>query len=157
MSCSVERFGPARLYRTLRLWSLLRRSVGRRYLALVTDYDGTIASKGRASAAALHAIARLRASGRRSILVTSSNAVVSLSPSIRSLSKMGSPACDCIAAIPDDISCPVAATPENGRQRVNHLPVISDGRLEGVFSRSNVLRLPADSCEIPQGRPHKDR
>ena len=72
-----------------------------RYLALVTDYDGTIASKGRASAAALHAIARLRASGRRSILVTSSNAVVSLSPSIRSLSKMGSPACDCIAAIPD--------------------------------------------------------
>ena len=41
-----------------------------RYLALVTDYDGTIATKGRASAAALHAIARLRASGRRAILVT---------------------------------------------------------------------------------------
>ena len=50
MSCSVERFGPARLYRTLGLSNLLRRSVGRRYLALVTDYDGTIASKRRASA-----------------------------------------------------------------------------------------------------------
>ena len=36
-----------------------------RYLALVTDYEGTIASKGRASASAFHAIARLRASGRR--------------------------------------------------------------------------------------------
>ena len=41
-----------------------------RYLALATDYDGTIAINGRASPAALHAIARLRASGRRAILVT---------------------------------------------------------------------------------------
>jgi hypothetical protein len=41
-----------------------------RYLTLATDYDGTIATQGRASATALHAIARLRASGRRAILVT---------------------------------------------------------------------------------------
>ena len=41
-----------------------------RYLVLATDYDGTIATNGRASTAALHAIARLRASGRRAILVT---------------------------------------------------------------------------------------
>lgn len=34
---------------------------------------------------------------------------------------------------------------------VNELPVISDRRLEGVFSRSNVSRLPADSGGIPQG------
>ena len=39
------------------------------YLALVTDYDGTIAIKGRASEAALHTIARLRASGRRDHVV----------------------------------------------------------------------------------------
>jgi HAD superfamily hydrolase (TIGR01484 family) len=41
-----------------------------RYLALATDYDGTIATDGKASAAAISAIARLRASGRRAILVT---------------------------------------------------------------------------------------
>jgi HAD superfamily hydrolase (TIGR01484 family) len=41
-----------------------------RYLALVTDYDGVVASDGRASPAALAAIGRLRASGRRAILVT---------------------------------------------------------------------------------------
>jgi HAD superfamily hydrolase (TIGR01484 family) len=41
-----------------------------RYLALATDYDGTIATGGKASGAAISAIARLRASGRRAILVT---------------------------------------------------------------------------------------
>lgn len=41
-----------------------------RYLALVTDYDGVIASEGRASSAALAAIKRLRMSGRRVILIT---------------------------------------------------------------------------------------
>lgn len=41
-----------------------------RYLALVTDYDGVIASNGRASSAAVAAIKRLRLSGRRTILVT---------------------------------------------------------------------------------------
>lgn len=41
-----------------------------RYLALVTDYDGVIASNGRASDAAVSAIKRLRMSGRRTILVT---------------------------------------------------------------------------------------
>jgi HAD superfamily hydrolase (TIGR01484 family) len=41
-----------------------------RYLALVTDYDGVVASGGRASPAALAAIGRLRASGRRVILIT---------------------------------------------------------------------------------------
>ena len=41
-----------------------------RYLALAADYDGTIATDGRASTEALAAIGRLRASGRRAILVT---------------------------------------------------------------------------------------
>lgn len=41
-----------------------------RYLALAVDYDGTIAIHGEASDVALSAIARLRASGRRTILVT---------------------------------------------------------------------------------------
>ena len=41
-----------------------------RYLALATDYDNTLASGGRISGAALAALERLRASGRRAILVT---------------------------------------------------------------------------------------
>jgi len=41
-----------------------------RYLALATDYDGTLASHGQADAAALSAIERLRMSGRRAVLLT---------------------------------------------------------------------------------------
>src|SRR5689334_22935607 len=41
-----------------------------RYLALVTDYDGTIATDGKLTDAAATAIERLRKSGRRTILVT---------------------------------------------------------------------------------------
>ena len=41
-----------------------------RYLALATDFDNTLASAGRVSGAARAALGRLRASGRRVILVT---------------------------------------------------------------------------------------
>lgn len=41
-----------------------------RYLVLVTDYDGTIATGGKPESAALSAIERLRISGRRAILLT---------------------------------------------------------------------------------------
>jgi hydroxymethylpyrimidine pyrophosphatase-like HAD family hydrolase/energy-coupling factor transporter ATP-binding protein EcfA2 len=41
-----------------------------RYLALATDYDGTLASNDRVSEPAVHALERLRVSGRRAILVT---------------------------------------------------------------------------------------
>ncbi len=41
-----------------------------RYLALATDYDGTIAQEGRVDAATREALQRLRASGRKLILVT---------------------------------------------------------------------------------------
>ncbi len=41
-----------------------------RYLALATDYDNTLATQGRVSAATRRALERLRASGRRAILVT---------------------------------------------------------------------------------------
>jgi hydroxymethylpyrimidine pyrophosphatase-like HAD family hydrolase len=41
-----------------------------RYLALATDYDNTLASQGRVSGAARRALDRLRASGRRAILVS---------------------------------------------------------------------------------------
>ena len=41
-----------------------------RYLVLATDYDNTLASEGRISGAARAALERLRASGRRAILVT---------------------------------------------------------------------------------------
>jgi hydroxymethylpyrimidine pyrophosphatase-like HAD family hydrolase len=41
-----------------------------RYLALATDYDGTLAEHGRVSLATLDALKRLRESGRRLILVT---------------------------------------------------------------------------------------
>jgi hydroxymethylpyrimidine pyrophosphatase-like HAD family hydrolase len=41
-----------------------------RYLALATDYDGTLAQDGRVDSAALEALERLSRSGRRLILVT---------------------------------------------------------------------------------------
>src|SRR5262245_32946004 len=41
-----------------------------RYLALATDYDGTLATEGRVSEASLIALRRLRDTGRRLILVT---------------------------------------------------------------------------------------
>ncbi|HYE23732.1 MAG TPA: HAD family hydrolase [Clostridia bacterium] len=41
-----------------------------RYIALATDYDGTIASKGRVPQSTIEALERLRASGRRVLLVT---------------------------------------------------------------------------------------
>ncbi len=40
------------------------------YLALATDYDGTLAKGGRVDGTTLDALARLRASGRRTLLVT---------------------------------------------------------------------------------------
>jgi HAD superfamily hydrolase (TIGR01484 family) len=41
-----------------------------RYLALATDYDGTIATSGHLSTAATRALERLRRSGRRAVLIT---------------------------------------------------------------------------------------
>jgi hydroxymethylpyrimidine pyrophosphatase-like HAD family hydrolase len=41
-----------------------------RYLALIVDYDGTVASEGRISARVLDGLQRLKTSGRRVILVT---------------------------------------------------------------------------------------
>jgi hydroxymethylpyrimidine pyrophosphatase-like HAD family hydrolase len=41
-----------------------------RYLALATDYDNTLAANGRVAAATRAALARLRASGRRAVLVS---------------------------------------------------------------------------------------
>lgn len=41
-----------------------------RYYALATDYDGTLASQGRVDDATLAALERLRASGRKLIMVT---------------------------------------------------------------------------------------
>ena len=41
-----------------------------RYLALACDYDGTLASDGQVSDAALTALQHFRASGRKVILVT---------------------------------------------------------------------------------------
>ncbi len=41
-----------------------------RYVALATDYDGTLASQGSVGLATVAALERLRASGRRAILVT---------------------------------------------------------------------------------------
>src|SRR5687768_13990893 len=41
-----------------------------RYYALATDYDGTIASRGRVAPHVIAALERLRASGRQAILIT---------------------------------------------------------------------------------------
>ena len=61
-------------HHVLRCENILRISDGRvtklRYLALATDYDGTLATNGQLSNDAIGAISRLRASGRRVILVT---------------------------------------------------------------------------------------
>ena len=41
-----------------------------RYLALVTDYDGTLSADDKVSEQVVRALERLRVSGRRAILVT---------------------------------------------------------------------------------------
>jgi len=41
-----------------------------RYVALACDYDGTLASDGRVAEPTLEALRRLRASGRKLVLVT---------------------------------------------------------------------------------------
>ena len=41
-----------------------------RFLALASDYDGTLAEHGKMAAETLSAVSRLRASGRRMVLVT---------------------------------------------------------------------------------------
>jgi HAD superfamily hydrolase (TIGR01484 family) len=56
-----------------------------RYLAIATDFDGVVASHGQPSSAAIAAIERLRASGRRAILVTG-RSLESLQQSCSSLS-----------------------------------------------------------------------
>src|SRR2546425_6239992 len=47
-----------------------RLRIGMRYLVAATDYDGTLATDGLVSQEAIQALERLRASGRRLILVT---------------------------------------------------------------------------------------
>src|SRR3954454_18479822 len=53
--------GAAKAVRTFR---------GMRYLALATDYDGTLAEQGRVRQQTVDALVRLRKSGRHAILVT---------------------------------------------------------------------------------------
>ncbi len=55
-----------------------------RYLALATDYDGTLAHRGRVDAATLEALQRLAASGRKLILVTGRelNELIAIFPGI---------------------------------------------------------------------------
>jgi hydroxymethylpyrimidine pyrophosphatase-like HAD family hydrolase len=83
-----------------------------RYLALVTDYDGTLATHGEMTADSASAIERLRVSGRRAILVTgrrlkdllavcpyahlfdyvvAENGAVAYSPRTREVSLLGKP------------------------------------------------------------------
>jgi len=57
--------GPAVSSKTLD-----ERPLQMRYLALVTDYDGTVAMGGKADESTLSALERLRMSGRRAILLT---------------------------------------------------------------------------------------
>jgi HAD superfamily hydrolase (TIGR01484 family) len=56
-----------------------------RYLAIATDFDGVVASHGRPSGAAIAAVERVRASGRRAILVTG-RSLESLQESLSDLS-----------------------------------------------------------------------
>src|SRR5579872_693343 len=43
-----------------------------------------------------------------------------------------------------------------GREDINQLPVISDGHLEGIFSRSNVLRFLQTHAEFNNGNMRRD-
>jgi HAD superfamily hydrolase (TIGR01484 family) len=63
-----------------------------RYLALATDYDGTLAHDGHVDDETMHALGRLRASGRKVILVTGREL-----PELRSAFP-GIAACDCVVA-----------------------------------------------------------
>lgn len=63
-----------------------------RYLALATDYDGTLAHDGHVKKDTLAALARLRSSGRKVILVTGREL-----PELRSVFP-GIAACDCVVA-----------------------------------------------------------
>jgi hydroxymethylpyrimidine pyrophosphatase-like HAD family hydrolase len=54
-------------------------------LALATDYDGTLASQGMVDAATLAALERFKATGRRLILVTGANCLISSAASRNSL------------------------------------------------------------------------
>src|SRR3954453_6576251 len=57
-------------FRYLHFWATPASNLGMRYLALATDYDGTLAHNGRVTESTLTALEALRASGRKLIMVT---------------------------------------------------------------------------------------
>lgn len=66
MGCSVKLVLQAKIHSILDLKKLLMT----RYLALATDYDGTLATEGEVAPNALAALKQLQASGRKLLLVT---------------------------------------------------------------------------------------
>src|SRR5690242_12518676 len=67
MSCPGPCPQSSRVSKTLEVWG---EKQNMRYLALATDYDGTLATDGVVAEDAWQALRRLRASGRKLILVT---------------------------------------------------------------------------------------
>jgi hydroxymethylpyrimidine pyrophosphatase-like HAD family hydrolase len=142
-----------------------------RYLALVVDYDGTLASHDAVSDRALSALDRLRTSGRRAILVTgrrlddllavfpglrvfdlivAENGAVVYNPGTREETTLGNPPPKSLVKVlrergvtPLDVGEVVVATMERHRATVQD--VVWDLGLEAqvIGNRSTVMVLPA--------------
>jgi len=142
-----------------------------RYLALVTDYDSTLASDGQVADATRDALARLRASGRRAILVSgrtlddllrvcscsnlfdyvvAENGAVVYDPRSRDVTLLGEPPSDrFVAALrrrgvqPLEVGNVIVATHAPQEARVMEAIREVGLELQVIFNRQAVMVLPA--------------
>jgi HAD superfamily hydrolase (TIGR01484 family) len=144
---------------------------GMRYLALVADYDGTLATNGHVAPATREALARLRESGRRAILVTgrrlddllrlfgdvdcfdcvvAENGAVAYDPSLRERQLLAERIPDrFVSALrergvsPLEVGQVIVATHEPHRASVLECIRESGLELQVIFNRQAVMVLPA--------------
>jgi hydroxymethylpyrimidine pyrophosphatase-like HAD family hydrolase len=141
-----------------------------RYLALITDYDGTLATAGNVSDATVAAVQRLRASGRHVILATgrrlddllaicpsidlfsyvvAENGALIYEPSSRETTLLAEPLPDRFikavkeASIPIEIGAVILATHVPHQAKVLEIIQQLGLELKIVFNRSSVMILPA--------------
>ena len=141
-----------------------------RYLALVTDYDGTLATGGNVSGATLAAVQKLRAAGRHVILATgrrlddllaicpfvetfsyvvAENGAVVYEPRSRETTFMAEPLSDRFinavkdAKIPVEIGAIILATHVPHQAKILEIIQQLGLELKIVFNRSAVMVLPA--------------
>jgi len=141
-----------------------------RYLALITDYDGTLATAGKVSAATVAAVRRLRASGRHVILATgrrlddllaicpfieifsyvvAENGALVYEPRSRETTLLAEPLPDRFinavkdAKIPAEIGAVILATHVPHQARILEIIQRLGLELKIVFNRTEVMVLPA--------------